>query len=303
MSYYLRLLPDRHLDVWRIDADTAFRVDVPDPTKHPECYFKADPGLTIWDTLRARTRWFDEPGGNPFHKAMLEPGQYYRRIARPLEQGFSHGANLCVGGPAEADVIAVARSQLDVLTRQLDRICQTVQPAEQTFGAYGHDIRNLLILACTEVEAHWRGVLVANGARKERFTTREYVALREIMRLDEYAIRFPNYPWLEPVKPYEGWGSTGKPTQDLGWYDAYNAVKHDRERQFERATLRRVFEAVSACVIIVAAQFGFEFSRHTDMESFFLFCEFPKWLPSDVYIHPYAGVSCDWSPVNYAFSI
>ncbi|WP_143046682.1 hypothetical protein [Bradyrhizobium erythrophlei] len=28
-----------------------------------------------------------------------------------------------------------------------------------------------------------------------------------------------------------------RPSQDLEWYDAYNAVKHDRENSFERATL------------------------------------------------------------------
>ena len=95
--------------------------------------------------------------------------------------------------------------QLTVLTRQLDRICQTVQPTEETFGALGHDIRNLLILACTEVESHWRGVLVANGVSKDRFTTQDYVAQREAMRLDEYAIDFPNYPWLAPLEPFEGW--------------------------------------------------------------------------------------------------
>ena len=30
----------------------------------------------------------------------------------------------------------------------------------------GYDIRNLLILACTEVESHWSAVLKANGLSK-----------------------------------------------------------------------------------------------------------------------------------------
>lgn len=303
MSYYLRLLPNRHLHAWKIDADIAYRVGVSDPQRHPETYFIAEPSMTIWDTMRARTRWFDEAGGDPFHKAELEPGQFYRRIARLTEQGFPESRNLQLIDNNENDAIAVARSQLNVLTRQLDRICQTVHPTAQTFGAYGHDIRNLLILACTEVEAHWRGVLVGNSVNKNQFTTRDYVALRPVMRLDEYAVKFPNYPWLDPIKPFGGWGSTGKPTQDLGWYHSYNAVKHDRERQFERATLHRVFEAVSACVVMMAAQFGFDFAQGAEVESFFRFCEFPEWLPSEVYIYPYAEVSQGWSPVNYNFPL
>jgi hypothetical protein len=133
----------------------------------------------------------------------------------------------------------------------LGRICQTVQPEGKNLDAFGHDIRNLLILACTEAETHWRGVLVANGVTQDRYTTNDYVKLRDPMKLDEYAVTFPNYPWLAAFKPYEGW-NTAKPTCSLGWYDAYNAVKHNRETEFERATLRRVFEAISACVVMMA---------------------------------------------------
>jgi len=60
------------------------------------------------------------------------------------------------------------------------------------------------------------------------------------MKLDQFAVVFPNYPWLPPFKPFNGWGATGKPTQELAWYDDYNATKHDRESAFERATLCRV---------------------------------------------------------------
>jgi hypothetical protein len=72
----------------------------------------------------------------------------------------------------------------------------------------------------------------------------EYVVLRDAMKLDEYAITFPAYPWLEAIVPFKGWGSTTKPSRDLPWYDAYNAVKHNREKEFERATLQHAFSAV-----------------------------------------------------------
>jgi hypothetical protein len=40
-----------------------------------------------------------------------------------------------------ADIIAIERGQLTTLTRQLGRICQTVQPEEKNLDAFGHDIR------------------------------------------------------------------------------------------------------------------------------------------------------------------
>jgi len=167
MSYYLRIPPTgEYLELWKIELDLAVQIGVTNPERGAGTYFKADPGETIWEAIRRQTPWFEPDGENPFHRAGLQPGQYYPRIARPINfrrhdvPGFSPGAY------DEVDLMAIARSQLTVLTRQLDRICQTVHPTMQTFETFGHDIRNLLILACTEVEAHWRGVLAANGVRK-----------------------------------------------------------------------------------------------------------------------------------------
>jgi hypothetical protein len=304
MSYYLRLLPDKNsLHAWKIDSDVAFRIGVPNPENQRECYFTATSERSIWETLRAETGWFEPEDYNPFHEADLQPGEYYPRIARPIEQHFRDAPGFSPGARNETTVIAVALSQLNVLTRQLDRICQTVHPTLQTFDAFGHDIRNLLIIASTEVEAHWRGVLVANGVAQKRFTTNDYVRLVKAMRLDEYAVTFPNYPWLLALYPYKGWGSTGKPTEELRWYDSYNAVKHNREAEFERATLRHAFEAVSACVIMMGAQFGLGegLGQRSDVQSFFRFSAVPLWSPSDVYIYPYSGVASGWSPINYSF--
>ena len=257
MSYYLRVVPDRpSLEAWKIDSHVASRLGIANPERSPGTYFKAAPGETIWEAIQRQTPWFEPDGESPFHEARLKPGQYYPRIARPIEQHPHEAPGWSPGARYEANVIAIARSQLIALIRRLDRICQTVHPVMRTFGTFGHDIRNLLIIACTEVEAHWRGVLVANGLKRDRYTTNEYVSLMPAMKLDEYAVTFPCYPWLDAIYPFRDWGSSGKPTQDLKWYEAYNAVKHDRETEFERATLRHVFEAVSACFVMVAAQFG-----------------------------------------------
>jgi hypothetical protein len=192
---------------------------------------------------------------------------------------------------------------LTTLLRQLDRICQTVQPTEKTFDTFGHEIRNLLILACTEVESHWRGVLVANGVKGDRFNTKQYVKLMAAMRLDEYAVEFPSFPWLPSISPFAVWGSSGKPTQDLAWYDAYNAVKHNCEAKFERATLGHAFQAVTACAIMMAAQFGLPhgLGQRSELQSFFHFSAVPRWPLSDVYIYPYGENDGDWSPVYFPF--
>jgi hypothetical protein len=189
------------------------------------------------------------------------------------------------------------------LTRQLDRICQTVQPAEETLSVYGHEIRNLLILACTEAEMHWRGILHANGIDQARYDTRSYVKLYGAMRLGDYTVRFPAFPWLLPVCPFDGWGGNDKPTQHLSWYDAYNATKHNREGEFAKATLAHAFQAISACVVMMAAEFGTAAGLDHDAElhSFFQVESVPAWPLSDVYLSPDGCHAQDWTPIKFPF--
>lgn len=302
MNYYLRqyLTPNGlFTEVWKIDEDAAYRVGVTNPT-----VFKPTETEAIWDVLRTRTGWFGPNGESPFHEARLQPGAFYPRMARPIDQHPDEAPGWSPGARIEANTMAITRGQLTVLTRQLDRICQTVHPTPATFAAFGHDIRNLLILACTEVESHWRGVLTANGLKRDRFSTNDYVRLCPAMRLDEYAVRFPNYPWLAPVWPFAGWGSTGKPSQELGWYDAYNAVKHNREAEFERGTLEHAFAAVTACAVMMVAQFGTRdgLGQRSELGTFFDVSAVPSWPLSDVYIYPYGEEGRnDWAPVPYPF--
>jgi hypothetical protein len=249
------------------------------------------------------TGWFGPNGESPFEKTQLNPGEFYSRMARPSDQHPNNVPGQYPGAKRDADIIAIARGQLTTLVRQLDRICQTIQPVPENLAAFGHDIRNLLILACTEVESHWRGVLATNGVIAANLSTNDYVKLRPAMRLDEYGVRFPSYPWLASAQPFLGWGSSGKPSRDLSWYDAYNAVKHDRENAFSRATLANAFDAVAACAVMMVAAFGFPegLGFSNELRAFFDMAECPSWPLADVYIHPYGEVRGDWTAVTYPF--
>ena len=313
MTYYLRVVPEHPLQVWKFEGDQAFVAGVSNPETYPGGYFKADPGETICAALRRQASfWFVPDGQNPFHKMDLEPGQFYPRMARPTNDEPESRPGLYPGAHAEANVIATARGQLTALTRQLESICRTVHPVDKTFGTFGHDIRNLLVLACTEVENHCRGILLANSGSVEEgrhLNMNDYVVLRDAMKLDEYAIAFPAYPWLEAIAPFKGWGSTAKPSRDLPWYDAYNAVKHNREREFERATLQNAFSAVAACVIITIAQFGLEsvLVQASELASFFQLTNCPRWSLSNIYVYPLGHIPnlsytpAEWSAVPFSF--
>lgn len=234
LGYYLRIVGDGHADqIWRIDDREAVRLGISNPENGLGSYFQAAQHEMIWEVIRHQAGWCQ----GSFHKIELGPRQYYPRIARPLsytDQEYLRSPS----ATEEQSVVALGLGQANVFMRRLDLICQTVHPAPNTLGVFGHEIRNLLILAATEVEAHWRGVLVANGSAKDQFNTRDYARLVRPMRLDRYAVSFPSYPWLPPVRPFAGWKAE-QPTKSLGWYDAYNHVKHDREGAFQQATLEQ----------------------------------------------------------------
>lgn len=302
MAYYLRLIADHVTpEVWRIDDNEAMRLGYGDPRTYPGSFHQRGEHPSIWHAIEAgATGWLSRPW--PFRRLDLDAQHYYPRIARPLP-----GGSLCSPSAwIEPDVLAMGVGQAKALMRRLEAICQTVHPSAATFAAYGHEIRNILILAATEVETHCRGVLVANGFTHSNPSTSEYVRLLEPMRLDEYAVAFPSFPWLDPIAPFRDWDPE-RATKSLAWYDAYNGVKHNRELEFPRANLGHAFEAVSACIVLLAAQFtpSAGLGGQSDLAAFFQFVEMPSWAYADSYareqaIWPPGGPEPTWFAVAHS---
>ncbi|WP_157201094.1 hypothetical protein [Massilia sp. Root351] len=290
-AYYICRFPTAtHVfsPIWKIAGNTAIRLGAPNAKSCDSSYCESESEEAIFDSLRRVLEKSKPTGEIEFLRTELKPGFYYPRMARPNDQHLNASSSRNPGEQENQNLIAMALGQLNVLVRQLEGVCQIVHPSNNTFSTYGHAIRNLLILACTEVETHWRGVLVENRIVKERYTTKDYVMLRDPMRLGEYVVVFPNFPWLESLRPFKSWNE-GQPTLSLRWYDAYNAVKHNREKEFERASLLHAFEAVAACAIMLVAQFGTSFDGwlSSDSSRFFNFKALPEWEPSQAYIFPY----------------
>ena len=135
MSYYFRADANGlMLGVWQIRGDIAVRIDVTGAeNRSPGTYFQAEPGETIWETIRRQaSAWFEPDGRCPFHKMNISPGEYYHRMERPTyhQDGVLYSPSV----QHNENTIAIGRGQLTALTRHLDRICQTVQPTKEMLG-------------------------------------------------------------------------------------------------------------------------------------------------------------------------
>jgi len=294
--------------VWYFDGKGVSRVGIPDPKNSPKSYIAANSEQDLLAAIATQFEDFFNYGAPHVLKQMkLKPGQYYSRMARPTDIKSSESPGNCPEPKLYEHEIALSKGQLVSLMDRLKQICQTIHPVTETYKSYGHEIRNLLILACTEVEAQWKSILEIHQVSPQNgkyYTTKDYAKLNQAMHLNEYIISLTHYPWLSGFHPFKEWDSD-KPTESLDWYDAYNKVKHDREKNFQEAKLIHAINAVCACMIMLLAQFGRQQVTRARQEvaHFFELIEAPKWCASELYTYPYTydGITSGYTSIKYPF--
>ncbi|RZK01516.1 MAG: hypothetical protein EOO43_24440 [Flavobacterium sp.] len=187
-------------------------------------------------------------------KGIWRPGLYYNSDVIQAIGTTEHERHLSEQG-------------IRVLIQKLDEIFLFVEPSNITKETYSHKIRELLILSCTEVENFWNYYLklCLVPKRKNGYSTKEYVQLKEKLYLSDFEFSLKSCPELGVIRPFETWDSSS-PTQSLFWYNSYNKTKHDRTANFNQATLWNSINAVVACLILHCVKFGpytmFESDNH-----------------------------------------
>lgn len=195
-------------------------------------------------------------------------GEYYPRIHRPVyyltsspgkKIGPLFGIEMSHSMiPHDVASVSETKVQLQILVSKLDEIFRYIKPVKANEEVFGHEIRSLLILACTEFEAQCKGVLRANGVKEKRTNTNDYVVLEEVMKLRGYKVRLVRHSDIGDRQPFQHWSKNSPKgtTKSLPWYNAYNLTKHNRESEFHKAKLVHVLDAIAACFVMFWAQYG-----------------------------------------------
>lgn len=188
--------------------------------------------------------------GSDAKESKYELGKVIQGVWRP---------GLCLDIPVALNIdeleLRRAKSDLKILIDKLHEILLFVEPDANGLQAYGHKIRELLILACTEVESSWVSYFRLAGQDNVRLSTNDYVKLNEKLRLFEYQVSFKNHPFNIQMKPFECWDAES-PTRSLTWYDAYNKTKHNKAESFSSATLDSCFKAIAANIVMFCARYS-----------------------------------------------
>ncbi len=177
-------------------------------------------------------------------------GTIIKKVWRP-------GLNIDVKKALEIDDGEMQRGlkSLKILSDRLNDILLFIEPDTYALQCHGHKIRELLILACTEVESLWKTYLDIAGQSKDRATTVNYVKLNNALYLFEYKLTLKAYPFNISYKPFDGWNASS-PTQTLPWYNAYNETKHDKIHNFDKAKLEHCIQAIMAAIIMFCVRYS-----------------------------------------------
>lgn len=117
-----------------------------------------------------------------FEKMPQIPGTYHPRIWRGPCSPIESLATI------QDETRAIVAASL--LVERLRALFRSIEPSQSNDGVFGHEVRNLLLLACMEVEASLTAVLRANCyARPGNWTMADYSKLRDALRLHEYQVR------------------------------------------------------------------------------------------------------------------
>jgi len=95
-----------------------------------------------------------------------------------------------------------------LLLQKLDDILLYIEPSPISMQTYSHKTRELLILACTEVENFWQSALRKTNStptNKRNYTTRDYAKLATNLYLSDYSIKLKSYAYLTEFSPFKNW--------------------------------------------------------------------------------------------------
>lgn len=156
----------------------------------------------------------------------------------------------------------IAKRDIKILLEKIQDILAYIEPSSQSLQAYGYKLRELLILACTEVENILK--FYTPNPTGKMLNTSDYIQIMQKVALNKYNISFIDCVNKYSCKPFENWNSSA-PTQSIQWYHAYNKVKHDKANNINQATLENCLNAVAAVIIMFCIRYSpYVLYRETD---------------------------------------
>lgn len=196
-------------------------------------------------------------------KSAFRPGEFYPMVFRPIlnisnrpraSKAYSFSDDETY--PLFEENYSTYKNKLpqyELILDDLLNLFKYIEPVPKNYNTYGHVIRNIILLACTEVENLFKSFLKEHDYNfTRRLSMNNYRIINEYLHLEKAYAYFPRYTKCSFQRPFEAW----KENKPLPWYSAYNDLKHDREEHYEKATFENAILSVAAIGIILVRMYG-----------------------------------------------
>ena len=174
-------------------------------------------------------------------KKHMQVGVKHKHIWKPLMRD-----NIASELEIDSYELYRARRDLAILIQKLQEALLYIEPSYQGLQTYSHKLRELLILACTDLECAFKHY---NFGRNQNMA--DYIQILDMTDLSKYSAILNGYSMFYKTSPFEGWGP-----EKLTWYQAYNGTKHNRNTDFDLATLDNCLKAVCANIIMFCTRYS-----------------------------------------------
>lgn len=235
-------------------------------------------------------------------KSSFEVGLKYRRVWRGVV--VENGDVSCNPFPKidyiDYKVKLRATRNASELFDEFSDSFRYLEPHTDNYNAYSNRMRELLILACMEIEANFSGVLEVNNVKPARknYNTGDFAKLIRVLYLKDWGASLKLRNGCGNVYPFKDW-NPDKATQSLQWYDAYNNVKHNAFDKLNLANFNAVYNAMSALYILLIAQWGTGAFEDLDLHVPFTLISRPTFKIEDIPV----AIDLDSAPMYTSLSV
>ncbi len=242
----------------------------------------------------------------------------YYRIIRPFGTECAPGDYCLFKSKSFLTDLRYAADRLELcrayqlIEKDLLRLFEYIDPCEDNLNTYSHRTYELLLRTATEFETNCKRILEANGYNcHKNLGMKDYYKIHHALKLGFYKINLKVWhPTEKTFQPFREW-SEG--SHSLAWYQAYNAVKHDRYKNFKMASLDNVLTAISSLYAILFSQFfifidsdsGFTETEEEIIKQYAIFGVMPfrGWKPEECYDFDWEKIENDDEPFEkFSFS-
>lgn len=134
------------------------------------------------------------------------------------------------------------------IDRDLDEISRYVEFDEKNFDCFSIEIARVLLSSAAEVDVVCKRICKSINPKSKADKIQKYRT--------EILPTFPGIPQFQIVLPRFGltltpWDEWNKPDGVPFWWTAYNKIKHHRDSEYYRATLKNALNSVAALFIMV----------------------------------------------------